>query len=158
MATAWTVLKSFEQWTFFDTIWVESFIGSECFTSPLLDTTSAKCVNVNAESMKAVKSSVYSAAVGLLLRGTFGVSARKRPLSFGWRFTADHRTQLHWQDAHDNRSFCLFAIAISFRLIEQPYGRRSEHKMKKIYVYSFRLIEQPFGRRSEHKMKKIDVY
>ncbi len=33
------------------------------------------------ESMKAVKSSVYSAAAELLLRGIFGVSARERPLS-----------------------------------------------------------------------------
>ncbi len=73
------------------------------------------------ESMKAVKCSVYSAAAGLLLRGIFGVPARECPLSFWWRFTADHRTELHWQDAHDNRSFCLIAISISFWLIKQPY-------------------------------------
>ncbi len=57
---------------------------------------------------------VYSAAAGLFLRGIFWVSARERPLSFWWRFTADHRTELHCQDAHDNHSFCLIAIAISF--------------------------------------------
>ncbi len=57
---------------------------------------------------------VYSAAAGLFLRGIFWVSARERPLSFWWRFTADHRTELHCQDAHDNHSFCLIAIVISF--------------------------------------------
>ncbi len=34
------------------------------------------------------------------LRGILGVSAWARPLTFEWRFTADHKTVLHWYAWH----------------------------------------------------------
>uniref|UniRef100_A0A672RRG2 Phosphoribosyl pyrophosphate synthase-associated protein 2 n=1 Tax=Sinocyclocheilus grahami TaxID=75366 RepID=A0A672RRG2_SINGR len=42
-----------------------------------------------------VAKSPASGFPGFLLQGVFVVSARERPLAFGWRFTADHRTVLH---------------------------------------------------------------
>ncbi len=45
---------------------------------------------------------------GFLLRVVFGVSARERPLAFGWRFTVDHRTVLHWK-------ICMTIAASTFR-------------------------------------------
>ncbi len=65
--------------------------------------------------MKAYKS-VYSATAftWFLLRGVFGVSTRERPLAFGWRFTTDHRTVLHWKIAWQSqlRSNSIYRAAL----------------------------------------------
>ncbi len=94
------------------------------------------------ESMKAVQSSVYSAAV----IGISWISSAGHIWSFRMRAPSGIRMEIYYwsqncaslKDTHDNRSFCL--IVISFRFIVQPYTAILIH-MSTLWDYSYSFLK-----------------
>ncbi len=96
------------------------------------------------ESMKAVQSSVYSAAV----IGISWISSAGHIWSFRMRAPSGIRMEIYYwsqncaslKDTHDNRSFCLIVISISFRFIVQPYTAILIH-VSTLWDYSLFLLK-----------------
>ncbi len=76
------------------------------------------------ESMKAVKSSVYSAAaIGISWVSSSGciwTFCARAPSGLRMKIYCWSQNRASLKDAHDNCSFCLIAISISLRFIVQP--------------------------------------